>query len=438
MATFQTVKGFRHFLPEDCALRNYIFDRWHRVARAYGFVEYEGPVVEPTDLYKKKSGDEITGQLFNFITKGDEDVSLRPEVTPTLARLVAANQRNFAKPLKWYQIGSCFRYEKPQRGRTREFIQFNVDIAGDSAPAQTDAELVAFAIDTMLAFGFQKDDFIVRLSNRGMWTRFLTDHNIAEEHNGVFLQIIDKMERTPREVTAQKLAEIGLSIDGLESFMASYSGDNADAALAADPVFASIREDLSARGLWPYVKIDPGIVRGLAYYTGTVFEIFDIKHNLRAIAGGGRYDNLISLLSDGGVQMPACGFAMGDVVLTELINRHEGALSAMKAWIAEHNALDAYVVIADDARSPEALAVLQQLRHQGLKVDYSLNPAKVGKQFQAAENAKAKFAIVIGGEYPLISIKNLRTRDQSEAQADQVVDKLQSLLSVPAYGNLLA
>lgn len=436
MAAFQTVKGFRDFLPEDCALRNYIFDRWRAVARGYGFVEYEGPLVEPTDLYKKKSGDEITGQLFNFITKGEEDVSLRPEVTPTLARLVAANQRNFSKPLKWYQIGSCFRYEKPQRGRTREFIQFNVDIVGDTNPANADAELVAFSIDTMLAFGFEEGDFVVRLSNRRLWLDFLLENQIADEHSATFLQIIDKMERAPKDVTAKQLEVIGLSVEQVEAHIKRYL--DGEAVEAPDSIFAELKADLTARGLWKFVKIDPGIVRGLAYYTGTVFEVFDLKHNLRAIAGGGRYDNLVGHLSDGAVQMSSCGFAMGDVVLTELINRHEIAKGAAEQWKRRHQAPEVYLVIADDSRRAEALGILQQLRRMGIRVDYALNPAKIGKQFQTAESLNARFAVVVGSEYPLLTVKTLRTRDQMEVSAEQLPDKLAGLLSMPESGPLIA
>lgn len=433
MAGFQTVKGFRDFLPEDCALRNYIFHRWRQAARSYGFVEYEGALVEPTELYKKKSGEEITGQLFNFVTKGDEEVSLRPEVTPTLARLVAENHRQYAKPVKWFQIGSCFRYEKPQRGRTREFIQFNVDVVGNPGSGEADAELLAFAIDTMLAFGFEKGDFVIRLSDRRLWTAFLQRHGVAAEHAPGFLQIIDKMERVPREVTGQKLEAMGLSWDLLEAHLKSCAEED-----GADAVFAGLKRDLSARGLWEYVKIDPGIVRGLAYYTGMVFEVFDLKHQLRAIAGGGRYDNLVGHLSDGAVELGACGFAMGDVVLTELINRHVAARAAATAWAGEQGALEVYVVLADESRRCEALGVVQRLRRAGFRVDYAMQSTKVGKQFQAAESAKSRFAVVIGTEFPQVTVKNLASREQMEMGIEKLVDELAALLAMPKLGPLLA
>ena len=429
MAGFQTVKGFRDFYPEDCALRNYIFSQWRKTASTYGFAEYEGAVIEQTALYKKKSGDEITSQLFCFEDKGGREVALRPEVTPSLARMAAARQRDYRKPIKWFQIGSCFRYEEPQRGRTREFVQFNVDILGEASIA-ADAELVAFAIDSMRRFGFTKDEFSIRLSDRRLWTEFLTAEKIGEEHGPTFLQIIDKMERAPKEVTDTKLKAIGLSLDKVQEFIASVD--------SSSPVFAPLRENLEARGLWQYVKIDPGIVRGLAYYTGTVFEVFDLKHGLRAIAGGGRYDNLVSLLSDGGVDMPSCGFAMGDVVLTELINRTPAAQDLVKAHVDAHFANDAFVVVADETKRAEALKIVADLRDSGLRVDYSFGAQKVGKQFQAAETVKARLAVVVGAEYPTVVIKNLNSRDQMEVQAANIVEKVAELAAAPVYRNLIA
>ncbi len=429
MPSFQTVKGFRDFFPEECARRNYIFTRWREAAQRHGFVEYEGPMLESTDLYRKKSGQEITEQLFCFTTKGGEDVSLRPEVTPSLARMAAARQRDFAKPMKWFQIGPCFRYERQQRGRLREFYQFNVDILGEASPA-ADAELVAFAIESLRAFGFTPGDFIIRLSDRRLWADFTSTHHLTEEQGATFLQIIDKLERAPAEATDTRLRELGLSLDIVKQFMDSVDENHA--------VFTPLRENLSARGLWRYVKIDPGIVRGLAYYTGTVFEAFDLKHNLRAIAGGGRYDNLASLLSDGTVTLPACGFAMGDVVLGELMKATPEAQSAMDTWMQQASGLDAYVVIADESRRPAALGLVQQLRQSGFRADYSFTAQKVGKQFQAADAARARFSIVIGAEYPTLTLQNMRTRFKSEVPADAIVAHLATALSEPEGGALLA
>jgi histidyl-tRNA synthetase len=429
MSGFQTVKGFRDFFPRDCALRNCIFQNWRDVASRHGFVEYEGPTLESTELLRKKSGDEITQQLFCFTTKGGEDVSMRPEVTPTLARMAATRQRDFPKPLKWFQIGPCYRYERQQRGRLREFYQFNVDILGEASPA-ADAELVALAVESLRAFGLEPGDFIVRLSDRRLWTEFQNARQLSEEQSAEFLQIIDKMERAPAEVTNAKLQALGMTLEEVQAFIGSIDADH--------PIFAALRENLEARGLWQYVKIDPGIVRGLAYYTGTVFEVFDIKHGLRAIAGGGRYDNLVGHLSDGAVKMPACGFAMGDVVLAELIKQTPAAQERMERAMDQSMASDVYVIVAEESQRNEALKVITTLRQAGWRVDCSLTPLKVGKQFQAAETAKARFAVVIGAEFPMVTIKNLGTRDQMETTADALAQMLAELKAAPEYNPLLA
>lgn len=429
MAAFQTLNGFRDFLPGDCSQRNYIFTRWREVAARHGFLEYEGPTLESTDLYRKKSGQEITDQLFCFTTKGGEEVSMRPEVTPTLARLAAAKQRDYAKPMKWFQVGPCYRYERKQRGRLREFYQFNVDILGEDSSA-ADAELIAFAIGSLSAFGLKPGEFAIRLSDRRLWSDFASTHSLTEDQAGEFLQIIDKIERTPEDATDGKLQALGITLAQVKEFIASVDENHA--------VFAPLRENLEARGLWAHVKIDPGIVRGLAYYTGTVFEAFDLKHGLRAIAGGGRYDNLVSLLSDGGVKLPACGFAMGDVVLGELIKATPDAQKLMQDWMTQASSVDVYVVVADESKRTDALRTVQALRDRGLRTDYPYTPQKVGKQFQAADAAKARFSVVIGTEFPQLTIQNMGTRDKMECAADGIADKLTELMQSPQYGTLLA
>jgi histidyl-tRNA synthetase len=395
----QTLPGFRDFVPADCAQRNYIFARWREVARRYGFVEWEGPLLEPTELYKKKSGPEIVEQLFNFTDKGDREVALRPELTPTLARIVAAQERQFKKPLKWFSIGQFFRYEKQQRGRLREHFQLNCDIIGETNLA-ADIELVALCIDVLRQFGFTEQDFVVRISDREFWTDFLSRENVQPDRWSEVLQVIDRSARESREKTAEKLGPL------------------------AEPVFATLKsggksakleqlvDGLRARGLADFVAIDVSIVRGLAYYTGVVFEVFDRAEKLRAIAGGGRYDNLIAQLSDDAVSLPALGFAMGDVVLGELIHEIPTARAAMQKAISDDRKLDIYVVIAKEDRRADALKEIQQLRDRGYRVDYPLTPTKVGRQFQAAEELGARVAILFGDEWPQVKVKNMATGEQ--------------------------
>jgi histidyl-tRNA synthetase len=413
----QTLPGFRDFLPEDCAKRNYIFARWREVARRYGFAAWEGPVLEATELYKKKSGAEIVDQLFNFTDKGEREVSLRPELTPTLARVVAAHEREFKKPLKWFSIGQFFRYERQQRGRLREHFQLNCDIIGESDLA-ADIELVALCIDVLRAFGLTEKDFVVRISDREFWTDFLRERDVPVDRWDEYLQAIDKFGREPREKTAEKLGNL------------------------ADPVFATLKsggkserlgkvvDGLSGRGLADFVAIDIAVVRGLAYYTGIVFEVFDRAGKFRAIAGGGRYDNLIAQLSDGAVSMPALGFAMGDVVLGELIDEIPRAREVMQKAITSDRKIDVYVVIAKEERRADALAQIQQLRDRGYRVDYPLTSEKVGKQFQTAEQLGARVAVLFGDEWPQLKIKNMATAEQELAQHDHLLAHLQALPSL--------
>jgi histidyl-tRNA synthetase len=411
----QALPGFRDFLPEDCAARNYIFARWREVARRYGFAEWEGPLLEPTELYKKKSGEEIVDQLFNFIDKGEREVALRPELTPTLARVVAAHEREFKKPLKWFSIGQFFRYEKQQRGRLREHFQLNCDIIDESDLA-ADIELVALCIDVLRTFGLTEKDFVVRMSDREFWTDFLREKDVPADRWGEFLQAIDKFGREPREKTAEKLGKF------------------------AEPVFATLKsggksekldklvDALRGRGLADFVAIDIGIVRGLAYYTGIVFEVFDRAGKFRAVAGGGRYDNLVAQLSDGAVSMPALGFAMGDVVLGELINEIPRAREAMQKAITSDRKIDIYIVIAKEERRADALTQIQQLRDRGYRVDYPLIPTKVARQFQAAEEAGASVAVLYGDEWPQVKIKNMETAKQELVPSEKLMDRFAELL----------
>ncbi|PAW63336.1 MAG: histidine--tRNA ligase [Verrucomicrobiia bacterium Tous-C4TDCM] len=426
---FQALPGFRDFLPKDTAARNYLFETWRGVARRYGFVEYETPLLEDTALYMKKAGGELNSQLFRFEDQGGRDVTLRPEVTASLARLVAQHQRDFPKPLKWFEIGQCFRYEKPQKGRGREFFQFNVDILGEAGP-QADAELIALAIDTMLAFGFKPGDFVVRVSDRQAWLDFAERRGVPEASTPDFLQIIDKLEREKPEVTAQKLAALGLTTEEVTAFIANP--ENASAA------FDVIRAELTARGLGDYLSLDLSIVRGLAYYTGVVFEVFDAKKSMRAVAGGGRYDTLVGVISDSNVEMPATGFAMGDYVIRNLIEETPHAELNMAAWLQRNAAAcDIYLVLADDTKRPAALEILSELRNAGISCDLPFTAAKVNKQFQSAERSGARFALVIGSEFPELKLKALSSRSEEACHVLNLADWLSDRLKQPD-GPLLA
>ena len=410
----QLLPGFRDFFPDDCARRNYILETWRAVARRYGFVEYDGPVLEPMALYEKKSGGELVGQLFDFVDKGERHVAMRPEMTPTLARMVAARERDFKKPLKWFCVPQFFRYEKQQRGRLREFYQLNCDIIGESWPGG-DAEMIAVLIDMLRGFGLGEKDFVVRLSSRTAWQQFFAQAGGKADDEYEFFQIVDKAERNPPEKTDAALAKFGLTAQQVLDFMHS-------------PVptveLAPILADLAARGLVGFVEIDYAIVRGLAYYTGVVFEVFDRGKNERALAGGGRYDKLLSLMSDGKADLPALGFGMGDVVLANLINDTPAAKAQLDAWLAKNSACEVFVIIAKEERRTEALGLVQRLREAGQRTDFPLTAAKVGKQFQTAEQLGARLTVLIGDEWPQVKVKTLATREETLVAASEVLAHL--------------
>jgi histidyl-tRNA synthetase len=408
----QALPGFRDFLPKDCAVRNYIFSCWREVARRYGFVEWDGPVLEPTALYTKKSGPEIVAQLFNFTDKGDREVAMRPELTPTLARLIAAHEREFKKPLKWFSIPQCFRYEKQQRGRLREHFQLNCDIIGETS-LEADIELIALNIDLLRGFGFTQNDFVVRISDREFWLDFLREHRVAEDRWEEILQIIDKSERETREKTGERLGALAKPV------FAILDGEGESEKLVR------LVGGLEHRGLGGYVKIDLGIVRGLAYYTGVVFEAFDRAGKFRALSGGGRYDNLIAQLSEGAASMPAAGFAMGDVVLGDLIAEIPAACAKKEIAVGTAQQLDLYVVIAKEERRGDALKQVQALREGNYRVEFPLTPTKVGKQFQAAEALNARAVIIFGDEWPQVAVKVLATGEQKLIENTSVLMHLE-------------
>jgi histidyl-tRNA synthetase len=398
----ERLPGFRDFYPEplphtdvwSADARRHIFDNWRLIARRHGFREYDGPPIEPLELFTTKSGEEIVGQLYNFTDKGERAVSLRPEMTPTLARMVAAHERNYKKPIKWFALPQLFRYERQQKGRLREHFQFNADIIGESDPA-ADAELIALLIDTLRAFGLTEKDFVIRLSSRNAWHDFFKQGGGDMAHEYSFYQIVDKLEREAPEHSDEKLRALGFSLDVVNAFIEK-----------GEPTveLESILGNLAARGMRQFVKIDYHVIRGLAYYTGVVFEAFDLKGEFRAIAGGGRYDNLVKLISGGKVNLPALGFGMGDVVLLELL-KTRGLLPRFDANV------DVFVLIEDETLRAPSLKLIQDLRIAGYAVEYSLTPAKSDKQFKRAQELKASFMAKVESE-SYVRIRNLKSRGE--------------------------
>jgi histidyl-tRNA synthetase len=396
-SAFSRLPGFRDFAPEDFALRSYIFDAWRRVSRRYGFLEYDGPPLEPLGLYVEKSGEEIVGQLYNCVDKGDRGVSLRPEMTPSLARILGDRSRGMSKPIRWFSIPQLFRYERQQRGRLREHFQLNVDIVGEGSVA-ADVEIVAVSIDALRELGLTAVDFYARVSDRRLLTAVLNASGIDGQGLQSAFGIVDKMERAPKEKSQQRLvAECGLTEDSADTLLTlldttgldqirEHFGEDEAVATALEPL-SEYLVMLEAMGLGDYVEVDLRIVRGLAYYTGIVFELFDRKGELRAICGGGRYDRLLELV--GGDPLPAVGFGMGDVVLGELL-KDRGLLPEYE------RAVDYYLVIVSEEERTEALRIATRLRAAGHSVAYGLREQGMGKQMKAAAKEGARQVFIVG------------------------------------------
>ncbi len=376
----ERLPGFRDFYPDplpqpelgSANARQYIFSKWRETCRRYGFNEYDGPPLEPLELFTTKSGAEIVGQLYNFTDKGGREIALRPEMTPTLARMFSAHERAYKKPVKWFAIPQLFRYERAQKGRLREHFQLNADILGEADPA-ADAELLALLIDTLRSFGLTEKDFKVRLSSREAWHDYFVANGGKPESEYEFYQAVDKFERDAPEESQAKLSRIGFTREAVAAFIAQSE---------PTPKLKVVLDNLAARGLAGYVKLDYQIIRGLAYYTGVVFEAFDCQGELRAIAGGGRYDSLLKLVSGGKVNLPALGFGMGDVVLLELL-KARGLLPKFGA------ALDVFCLIEDESLRTETLSLVQELRQAGLAVEFPLTPTKADRQFKRAQELGA-------------------------------------------------
>jgi len=391
----KALPGFREFYPDDTALRNYIFSTWRSVAARYGFEEYDGPPLEPLELYTQKSGEEIVGQLYAFRDKGDRDVALRPEMTPTLARMVGARAQALKKPIRWFAIPQLFRYERQQRGRLREHFQLNMDIIGESG-ALADAELIAAALDVMRACGLTANDVRARVSDRRVLQVLLTGAGVATDRLGVAYAAIDRSERVPRDALVEGLRGAGCSAQAIDGIfrVAELKGlgavqaelERLGAAAVGAPL-GEVHQALQAMGLADFVDVDVTIVRGLAYYTGVVFELFDTTKSLRAICGGGRYDGLLKAL--GGVDLPALGFGMGDVVLGELLKERGIAPS-------RSSRLDCFLIPVGGDDLPVVLKVAHELRDAGLAVEYSLKPQAVRKQLELAAARSAPYAVIIG------------------------------------------
>ena len=436
---FQSLPGFREFYPDACLRRNHIFNQWKLTARAFNFQEYDAPILEPLELYTEKSGEEIVDQLFSFEDRGGRAVALRAEMTPSLARLIGAKANSLKRPIKWYHIGEHYRYEKPQKGRLRAFYQFNADILGESGPG-ADAELIALLAQSLSSFGLTKNDFKIRLSDRDLWLLIMAAEGISKSDFPVVLSTIDKLERTERSKTVEKLSEVlsdraesflntvekAISIrdlDSLEEFIGRLNlvGELSVQAQNRLKDWQSLLSYLDASGAGDIVRIDLGIVRGLAYYTGFVFEAFEASGKGRALAGGGRYDTLIQKL--GGPEIAAVGFAMGDVTLIDLLES--------KGLLEDYIVSPDFVAIIGNAEARKsALSDVYLLRSLGYCVDFPLKDQGFGKQFKDADLKGARFALIYGSneiEKNVVKVRDFTSGTEREFSRE-ILPKLASEL----------
>lgn len=433
---FEHLPGFRDFYPEDLARRNDIFAVLREVATRFDFSEFDAPVLEPLELYLEKSGEEIASQLFHFTDQGGREVALRPELTPSLARLAGARAATLKKPVKWFHLGEHFRYERPQKGRLRSFFQFNADILGESDPA-ADAEVMALLIAILGEFGLGPDQFRVRLSDRVIWSLFLESRKVPEEKRSHLLGIVDKSARRKPEVTKEDLEKLlpgeGDSfleeinelkqiqgVEGVVKRLQSFSTTAGDTADQRAVDWQRLISQLESLGCLETVDVDLGIVRGLAYYTGFVYEAFETSGDSRALAGGGRYDHLVAKLSGDSADLPATGFALGDVTLTDCLEKND-------LLPQPTTGPDLYLVTGGDKERAAALEDASRLRKAGYSVGYALRDQGFGKQFREAGKSGADFALVYGEEElasAQVKVKDLASGGETSVDSSVLLDRL--------------
>ena len=416
----QGVRGTRDFYPGEMRLRNWLFDNFDDAALLHGFEEYDAPVLEHEELYTRKQGEEITQQLYNFQDKGDRKVALRPEMTPSLARMVMSRAGALPMPIKWYSIPQCWRYERTQRGRGREHYQWNVDIWGTNE-ISADAELISVLVTFFEGVGLTEEDLVIRMSSRKVLEEVLGSLGIVGDMFAQTCIIVDKMDKLPADVVSEQLSALGIEDNAIKTIQStlgikdmdslrSMLGEESPAVIELTSLFSA----LEAYGISEWIEFDASIVRGLAYYTGPVFEAHDRAGELRAICGGGRYDKLLSTL--GGKDLPATGFGFGDMVIMELL--------AEKGLVPELTSGNDDVVIS---LSPElrnaAMHVASSLRARGRSVDLVLENKRLKWAFKHAERSGAqRLVMVMPDEWKdgKVRIKDLETGEETNVDIESL------------------
>ena len=412
----QGVRGTRDFYPEEMRLRNWLFQKFHSSSLSHGFEEYDSPIIEHEELYTRKQGEEITQQLYNFEDKGGRKISLRPEMTPSLARMVMARSGALPLPIKWYSIPQCWRYERTQRGRGREHYQWNVDIWGMEG-IEADAELLSVMVHMFESVGLTHDDVVVRISSRKVLEEVLGSLGIEGDSFTKTCVIVDKMDKLPEETVSAQLSDLGISdssITTIQSVLSVTDLPELRDMLSPDSMAVSELERLfqllESYGISDWTTFDASVVRGLAYYTGPVFEAQDRGGELRAICGGGRYDKLIGTL--GGRDLPATGFGFGDMVIMELLS-DKGLLPDISSRVSD------VVFSMDESLRGAAMEVSSRLRRAGRTVDLVLEPKKMKWVFKHAERTGAdRLVMVMPAEWESgkVRIKDLQTGEESDIE----------------------
>ena len=412
----QGVRGTRDFYPEEMRLRNWLFQKFHSSSLSHGFEEYDSPIIEHEELYTRKQGEEITQQLYNFEDKGGRKISLRPEMTPSLARMVMARSGALPLPIKWYSIPQCWRYERTQRGRGREHYQWNVDIWGMEG-IEADAELLSVMVHMFTSVGLTHDDVVVRISSRKVLEEVLGSLGIEGDSCTKACVIVDKMDKLPEEAVSAQLSDLGISdssITTIQSVLSVTELPELRDMLSPDSMAVSELERLfqllESYGISEWTTFDASVVRGLAYYTGPVFEAHDRGGELRAICGGGRYDRLIGTL--GGRDLPATGFGFGDMVIMELLSE-KGLLPDISNRVSD------VVFSMDESLRGAAMEVSSKLRGAGRRVDLVLEPKKMKWVFKHAERTGAeRLVMVMPAEWDSgkVRIKDLQTGEENDIE----------------------
>ena len=424
------VKGTRDFYPAQMAIRNFIVDGWKGASVRNGFEEYDGPIFEYLKMFQIKSGDEIVEQLFNLTDRGGRELAIRPEITPTLARMVNQQINSLSRPIKWFSVPRLCRAERPQKGRLREFFQWNIDIIGEDS-VLADAEVIFTTVDYLRSLGLTNQDIMVKISSRKLLAGFLKSIGVAEEKLDSLYTLLDKKPKLPtdtfNELLVEQLQDCETA-DKVKAFMELDDIGGVEKIHALDEQMGKAVGDLEVlqdllekMGVADFCCFDPCIVRGLAYYTGIVFEVHDIVGELRAICGGGRYDNL--LRDFGGPAVTGTGMGMGDCVL-EILLREKGLLDEKLPG----NRLDYFVAFTDKDFIDQVVGLTAKLRTAGLCAEFSYKSTGLGKQLKAASQRGAEKCIIIGDEFKdnQLAVKDMATGEQEIVDYEKFIAQLES------------